>query len=96
MDNKSKVWNIISWGFGIVVLVIGIINTFWGNDLGFGVFLIVLSVVYFPPTNVIFKKITGFSIPLVIKILLGLFIIWAALGVGELFNKIELMMMDLE
>lgn len=96
MDNKSNVWNIISWGFGIVVLVIGIINTFWGNDLGFGVFLIVLSIVYFPPTNVIFKKITGFSIPLVIKILLGLFIIWAALGVGELFNKIELMMMDLE
>jgi hypothetical protein len=96
MNNKSNVWNIISWGFGIVVLVIGIINTFWGNDLGFGVFLIVLSVVYFPPTNVIFKKITGFSIPLVIKILLGLFIIWAALGVGELFNKIELMMMDLE
>ncbi|MDI5888769.1 hypothetical protein [Flavobacterium yafengii] len=96
MDNKSNVWNIISWGFGIVVLVIGIINTFWGNDLGFGVFLIVLSVVYFPPTNVILKKITGFSIPLVIKILLGLFIIWAALGVGELFNKIELMMMDLE
>nr|WP_315163482.1 hypothetical protein [uncultured Flavobacterium sp.] len=96
MDNKSNVWNIISWGSGIVVLVIGIINTFWGNDLGFGVFLIVLSVVYFPPTNVIFKKITGFSIPLVIKILLGLFIIWAALGVGELFNKIELMMMDLE
>ncbi|MDZ4329963.1 MAG: hypothetical protein U0945_05205 [Flavobacterium sp.] len=96
MDNKSNVWNIISWGFGIVVLVIGIINTFWGNDLGFGVFLIVLSVVYFPPTNVIFKKITGFSIPLVIKILLGLFIIWAAVGVGELFNKIELMMMDLE
>ena len=96
MDNKSNVWNIISWGFGIVVLVIGIINTFWGNDLGFGVFLIVLSVIYFPPTNVIFKKITGFSIPLIIKILLGLFIIWAALGVGELFNKIELMMMDLE
>ncbi|MDI5895797.1 hypothetical protein [Flavobacterium algoritolerans] len=96
MDNKSNVWNIISWGFGIVVLVIGIINTFWGNDLGFGVFLIVISVVYFPPTNVIFKKITGFSIPLVIKILLGLFIIWAALGVGELFIKIELMMMDLE
>ncbi|RKS14070.1 hypothetical protein [Flavobacterium sp. 120] len=96
MDNKSNVWNIVSWLFGIVVLVIGIINTFWGNDLGFGVFLIVLSVVYFPPTNIIFKKITGFSIPLVIKILLGLFIIWAALGVGELFNKIELMMMDLE
>ncbi|MFV8442119.1 hypothetical protein [Flavobacterium sp. LB2P44] len=96
MDTKSNVWNIMSWLFGIVVLAIGLINTFWGNDLGFGVFLILLSVVYFPPTNIICKKITGFSIPLVIKILLGLFIIWAALGVGELFNKIALLMMDLE
>lgn len=96
MNTKSNIWNIMSWLFGTVVLAIGLINTFWGNDLGFGVFLILLSFIYFPPTNVILKKITGFSIPLVINILLGLFIIWAALGVGELFNKIELMMMDLE
>jgi hypothetical protein len=38
----------------------------------------------------------GFSIPRMgmIKILLGPFILWAALGVGELFDKIDLMMMD--
>lgn len=95
MNTKSNIWNVMSWLFGTVVLAIGLINTFWGNDLGFGVFLILLSFIYFPPTNVILKKIAGFSIPLVINILLGLFIIWAALGVGELFNKIELMMMDL-
>jgi hypothetical protein len=40
---------------------------------------------------------TGFTIPgmVIIKILLGVFILWAALGVGELFDKIDLMMMDL-
>jgi hypothetical protein len=40
---------------------------------------------------------TIFSIPRItlVKILLGIFIIWAAMGVGELFDKIELMMSDL-
>jgi len=40
---------------------------------------------------------TGFSIPRIgiVKILLGILILWASLGVGELFDKIDLMMMDL-
>ena len=69
---------------------------FWGNDPGFGVFLLLLSFVYFPPANTILKERTGFSIPRIVKIVLGIFIIWASLGVGELFDKIDLMMMDLE
>lgn len=97
MDNKSLFLNIIGWLFGIVFLAIGVINMFWGNDPGFGVFILLLSLVYFLPVNDILKKMTGFSIPGmgIIKILLGVFILWAALGVGELFDKIDLMMMDL-
>ena len=85
----------ISWIFGIAVFAVCVINTFWGNDLGFGVFILLLSFVYFPPTNTILKERTGLAIPQIVKIVLGIFIIWAALGVGELFDKIELMMMDL-
>ena len=95
MNNKSNVWNIISWLFGIAVLAIGVLNVFWGNDPGFGVFLLLLSLVYFPPLNAILKGRTGFSIPGVAKLLLGIFILWASLGVGELFDKIDLMTMDL-
>ncbi len=95
MENKSNVLNAISWLFGIAVFAIGIINVFWGNDPGFGVFLMVLSFVYFPPANVMLKKMTGFSIHRIVKIVLGIFVIWASLGVGELFDKIDLMMMDL-
>ncbi|CAM4118594.1 hypothetical protein [Gillisia limnaea] len=40
-----------------------------------------------------YKDIVG-SIPAILKILLAIFIIVAALGVGELFEKIELMSMD--
>ncbi|MEJ8803314.1 hypothetical protein [Pontibacter sp. H249] len=85
---------IISWLFGAVAFAIGIVNTFWGNDPGFGVFILLLSFVYFLPVNAILQKTVGFSISKMwlIKILLGIFIIWAAMGVGELFDKIELMM----
>ncbi len=97
MNNNSIVLNIISWIFGMVVFAIGVVNTFWGNDPGFGVFILLLSFVYFLPVNAILKKMTGFSIARmgIVKILLGIFILWASLGVGELFDKIDLMMMDL-
>jgi hypothetical protein len=97
LDNKSLVLKIISSLFGIVFFAVGVINTFWGNDPFFGIFILLLSLVYFLPVNGILKKMTGFSIPGmgIIKIVLGIFILWAALGVGELFDKIELMKHDL-
>lgn len=82
---------IIGWVFGAIVFAAGLVNLFWGNDQGFGVFLVLLSLVYFPPVSRIFKAGTGFSIPVVLKIVLGVFIVVAALGVGELPAKIELM-----
>lgn len=96
MNNKSIVFNIIGWLFGLLFFAIGVINMFWGNDPFFGAFILLLSFVYFLPVNVILRKITGFSIPGmgILKILLGIFILWASLGVGELFDKIDLMMAD--
>lgn len=94
MTYKLNIGNIISWIFGVIVFAIGIVNTFWGNDTAFGIFILLLSFVYFLPVNELLKKITGFSIPKMglIKIGLGFFVIWASLGVGELFDKIELML----
>lgn len=95
MNTKSIIMNIICWLFGIAVFIIGLINMFWGNDPGFGVFILLLSIVYFPPVITILKKKTGFSISGILKILLGIFITWSTLGMGELFDKIDLMMLDL-
>ena len=94
VNDGSTALTIISWLFGTLFFAIGIVNTFWGNDSAFGVFIILLSFVYFLPVNEILKKWTGFHIPKfwILKILLGMFIIWAAMGVGELFDKIEVMM----
>ncbi len=89
---------IIGWIFGIAVFAAGVVNTFWGNDPEFGVFILLLSFVYFPPTSnilsAIYKQVVGFPIPKIGKIVLSIFIVWATLGVGELFDKIDLMMQD--
>ena len=97
MKDEVRTLDIISGIFGIAVFAIGVVNSFWGSDPGFGVFILLLSFVYFLPINAILKKMTGFSIPKmgIVKIVLGLLIIWVALGVGELFNKLELMMTSL-
>ena len=94
MTYKLNIGNILSWIFGVIVFAIGIVNTFWGNDTAFGIFILLISLVYFLPVNELLKEITGFSIPKMglIKIGLGLFVIWASLGVGELFDKIEMML----
>ncbi|KAB2868632.1 MAG: hypothetical protein F9K37_09845 [Bacteroidales bacterium] len=95
MNGKFNFWYAISWLFGILFLAIGVLNTFWGNDMGFGIFIIVLSLIFFPPVESLIKKMFDFSIHYVIKILIGLFILWAALGVGELFAKVSLMLKDI-
>lgn len=92
-NDGSTAIMIISWLFGLLFFAIGIVNTFWGGDTGFGIFIVLLSLLYFLPVNDILHKKTGFTIPKMwlVKILVGLFIIWAAMGVGELFDKIEMM-----
>jgi hypothetical protein len=93
-NNGSLALKIINGLFGLLAFSIGIVNAFWGNPAGFGIFIMLLSLVYFLPIYSILKRILGFQIPRlgIIKVLLALFILWAALGVGELFNKIETML----
>jgi hypothetical protein len=87
----AKIYYTIGWLFGILFSMIGLINSFWGNDPFFGVFILVVSLVFYPAFNTMAKKLTGYAVPMLVKILLGLFILWASLGVGELFAKIDLM-----
>jgi len=93
-DNKI-IWRAVSGAFGILFIAIGLVNTFWGNDMAFGIFIILISAIYFIPLNLILRKITGYGFSPVVKVLAGLFILWASLGVGELFDKIDLMLIDL-
>jgi len=92
MNNTSTLSNLTGWIFGTAVLLIGLVNMFWGNDPGFGAFILMLSLVYFPPVNNLIRQQAGLSIHWPAKIILALLIAWVALGVGELPAKIGLMM----
>lgn len=102
MTNKSTVqlngsrWagNIISSVFGLVAMAIGFVNTFWGNDLFYGIFIFLLAFAFFPPVTRKFHSITGIAINPLLKLLLAAFIIWSAVGVGELFDKVDMMLSD--
>jgi len=91
MHAKLLFYGILGWFFGCLIVAIAAINIFWGNDQGFGLFILFLSLLYFPPASNHISKIVKFSIPPVVKIMLGAFILWACLGVGELFNKVGMM-----
>lgn len=91
MEARISIQQLAGWFFGLVFTAIGLINLFWGNDPGYGVFVVLLALIYFPPVTYFIQGITGFRIPVWSKVLLGVFIIWSSLGVGELFDKIELM-----
>jgi hypothetical protein len=96
MDNTTSAApfasTLIGWLFGLLALAIGVVNTFWGNNPGFGIFITGLAFAFFPPVNALLKVKTGWAIPRLVKWLLGFFILWASLGVGELFDKVDLML----
>jgi len=96
MDGKTIFFKTCGWIFGFVVFVIGVINAFWGNDPIFGAAIVLMSFAFIPPTGELFKKITGFAIPMAVKIILGILILWAALGVGELVDKTDMMLTDMK
>ena len=88
MNNNSIVLNIISWIFGIAVLAVGVLNLFLVHHVP-GVVYLLLAFVYFPPANVMLEKRFGFSIPVVVKIILGIFIIMFTLGVSDIGDMID-------
>ncbi|GAP70530.1 hypothetical protein BA6E_124345 [Bacteroidales bacterium 6E] len=95
MENRNVIGELLGWTFGVIFFVIGLINVFWGNDPGFGIFIVLASMAFMPPVNKVFTNMTGWKIPVYLKVLLGAFILWAALGVGELPDKIGMMLENL-
>ena len=81
MNKKSNIGNIITWIFTLLFFVIGVLNLWLVHHIP-GTFYLILSFVHSPPFNTILKQKLGFSIPLVVKIVLGIFILWGTLAVG--------------
>jgi hypothetical protein len=85
----------VSFLFALLFSCIGFVNTFWGNDPYFGLIIFALSFIYYLPLIKMIERNLNFVLISRIMIVLGVLILWASLGVGELFDKIELMRQSL-
>lgn len=94
MSNNSTITGVISGIFGVLFMAIGLVNTFWGNDPQFGIFIVLLSLLFFTPVTDFITAKTGFKVHWAGKLLIGAFIFWAAIGVGELFDKVDMMLVS--
>ena len=88
MSGPSSIGHISSWGFGLLLVVIGLLNIILVHPVP-GLIYLVLACIYMPPTAVWLKKKISFSIPRAVKIILGLLIMWVTLGVGDLMEIFE-------
>ncbi|MDR9457329.1 MAG: hypothetical protein RI572_07950 [Salegentibacter sp.] len=83
MTGKFFISDFVSWIFTLIFLVLGIMNLILVHPVP-GIFYILFSCIFPPPLNSLLKNKTGLVIPLWIKILLGLIILWGTLAVGDL------------
>ncbi|GAA4310443.1 hypothetical protein [Nibribacter koreensis] len=79
---------ILGWLFGTLVVIIGILNLFLVHPVP-GIAYLLLSLLYLPPASAQLKAWFGFSLPVVVKIILAVVIIMFTLGVSDLGDMID-------
>jgi hypothetical protein len=84
----SAVFGLISWAFGVIFAVLGVLNLFLVHPVP-GVFYLLVSLVYLPPMGAVLHRRFGFALPIAVKIVLGLAILWATLAMGELVDRVD-------
>lgn len=86
----EKKWHtVISWAFALVFFVTGVLNVILVHLVP-GAFYLALAIIYLPATNTFLRQKFGFAIPIAVKIILGLVILWATLAVGDLAEVLGL------
>ena len=91
MKKENSIVIAIEALISLVFILVGLVNLFWGNDQFFGLFIILIALVFIAPFRQWIKKITGIWIAGWLRILVALFIVWSSMGVGELPEKIGMM-----
>ena len=80
--------HIASCLFALIVFAIGVMNFVWVHPVP-GVVYLFLSLLYVPVANTFLKNRFGFQIPVIVKSILGVVIIWFTLGVSDLGDMID-------
>ena len=77
--------------FGVLFSAIGFVNTFWGNDPYYGVAVLTASFLFYLPLIDVVRARVSAQQGTALLVLLGAFILWSSIGVGELLDKTGMM-----
>jgi len=88
MKVKTNLYSIGGWAFGTAVIIVGLLNVALVHVVP-GVVYLILSLVYLPPSSDLLTKKLGFSIPLFIKVVMGVAIFFFTWGVSDLGDLID-------
>ena len=88
MERSLNIKNLISWIFGAIILVLGLLNLFLIHPVP-GIAFLVFSLIFFPPIDDLLLKKFGFSTPFAGKVVLFTLLIWFTLGISDLGDMID-------
>ena len=88
IENKTQIWNPYSWIFFTMFFSIGILNILLIHPIP-GLIYVSLSTVYLPPFSRYVKVKFRVNIPITIKVILAILILWFTLGVSDLMELFE-------
>ena len=87
-DNEMTLWNPYSWILFTVFFTIGGLNIFLIHPIP-GIIYLLLSILYLPPFNDYLKVEFNIMIPIILKVVLAILILWFTLGVSDLMELFE-------
>ena len=78
--------------FGVLFSAVGVVNTFWGNDPYYGLAVLTASFLFYLPLIDVVRTRLRAQQGTALLVLMGAFILWSSIGVGELWDKTAMMM----
>ena len=75
--------NFVSWAFFAVFIVTSMLNVVLVHPVP-GIFYLLLSIIYPPLINDFLRSKIGFAIPMWLKVVIGVVVLWGTLAVGDL------------
>ena len=88
MRTETTLLKILRWIPWLAVFILGLLYLGLVHPVP-GIICLLLSMVFFPPSNDIVYKQLGFKTPLPVKVLLFVILFWFTLGVSELGDMID-------
>ncbi len=88
MKAAYNISDVTGWIVGLAIIAVGILNLILVHPVP-GLVYFILSLVYLPPVNGMLRSRFGFSIPLLVKIILAIVIFMFTLGVSDLGDMID-------